>query len=181
MRFLVVMAGCLGLLAGCATIPEDQCAKVDWYELGIMDGRTGYAADRLVRHRDACAGVKVVPDERRYLQGRQIGLADYCRPDIAVREGLAGHSYADVCDATFKRIYQAAYEVNSLKRRIQNNLDEISRKETELREQKTSDSRRNQLRSEIRDLDRRRESLRDDLFTAEGDLERRRKVPAAAR
>jgi hypothetical protein len=181
MRYLFVMAVCLGLLGGCATIPEDQCAKVDWYELGIKDGRTGYAADRLVRHRDACAGVRVVPDERRYLQGHRIGLVDYCRPDNAVREGLAGHSYADVCDATFKRIHQAAYEVNSLKRRIHNNLDEVSRKENELRDQKTSDSRRNQLRSEIRELDRRRESLRDDLFSAERELEQARKVPAPFR
>ncbi len=181
MRYLVVLGVYVGLLVGCATIPEDQCEKVDWYELGIKDGRTGYAVDRLVRHRDACAGVKVVPDEKRYLQGRQIGLAAYCQPENAVREGLAGHSYAEVCDARFKGLYQAAYEINSLKRRISNNLDEVSRKESELREKKTSDSRRNELRSEIRDLDRRRESLRDDLFTAESELERVRRAPAAVR
>jgi len=167
MRCNFVMAVCFGLLGGCATIPEDQCAKVDWYDLGVTDGRAGQVADRLLRHREACAGVQVVPDEQRYLQGRQEGLAEYCRPDNAQREGLAGRPYADVCDATFKRIYQSAYAVASLKRRINSNLDEVSRKETELRDQKTSDSKRNQLRSEIRELDRRRESLRDELFTAE--------------
>ena len=179
MRFLIVMAVCVGLLTGCATIPEDQCAKVDWYDLGGKDGRAGKAADRLLRHREACAGVNVVPDEKRYLQGRQEGLAEYCRPDNALREGLTGHPYADVCDAAFKRLYQAAYAVASLKKRISSNLDEVSRKETELRDQKTSDSKRNQLRSEMRDLDRRRESLRDELFTAERELDRQRKAPAA--
>jgi len=179
MRCILVMAVCVGLLAGCATIPEEQCAKVDWYDLGVNDGLSGHSADRLLRHRDACAGVKVIPDEKRYLQGRQVGLAEYCRPANAQREGLAGHPYADVCDAAFKRIYQAAYAVASLKRRINNNLDEVSRKETELRDQKISDSKRNQLRSEIRELDRRRESLRDDLFTAERELDRISKVPAA--
>ena len=180
MRYLIVMACCVGLLIGCATIPEDQCAKVDWYELGVKDGRAGKAADRLLQHREACAGVNVIPDEKRYLQGRQEGLAEYCRPDNALQEGLAGRPYADVCDATFKRIHQAAYAVASLKKRISNNLDEVSRKETELREQKTSDSKRNQLRSEIRDLDRRRESMRDDLFTAGRELDRIPKGPAAA-
>ena len=117
MRYIFVIAVCFGLLGGCATIPEEQCAKVDWYELGVQDGRAGYPADRLLQHRDACAGVKVIPDEKRYLQGRPVGLAD---------------------------------------------------------------SKRNQLRSEIRDLDRRRESLRDDLFTAERELDRIPKGPAAA-
>jgi hypothetical protein len=82
MRYIFVLAVCLGFLGGCATIPEEQCAKVDWYE--------------------------------------------------------------------------------------------------QLRDQKNSDSKRNQLRSEIRELDRRRESLRDDLFTAERELERIPKGPAAA-
>jgi len=85
MRCNFVMAVCFGLLGGCATIPEDQCAKVDWYDLGVTDGRAGQVADRLLRHREACAGVQVVPDEQRYLQGRQEGLAEYCRPDNAQR------------------------------------------------------------------------------------------------
>ena len=155
---------------------------MDWYALGVKDGLAGYvAADRLARHREACAGVKIVPNEKRYRQGHQEGLAEYCHPENAVREGLAGHSYANVCDQTFKTIYQAAYGVYSLKRRIDNNLDGVSRKEAELRDEKTSSSRRNQLRSEIRDLDRQRETLRDELFSAERELERLRRAPAAVR
>lgn len=155
---------------------------MDWYDLGVRDGLAGYvAANRLVRHRDACARVKIVPNEKQYLQGHQEGLAEYCHPENASREGLAGHSYANVCDQTFKTIYQAAYEVYSLKRRIDNNLDEISRKEAELRDEKTSASRRNQLRSEIRELDRQRETLRDELFSTERELEDLRQAPAGVR
>jgi hypothetical protein len=175
------MAVCFGLLGGCATIPEEQCAKVDWYDLGVNDGLSGHPADRLLRHRDACAGVKVVPDEKRYGQGRQVGLVEYCRPENAVREGLAGRYYKDVCNETFKRLHKAAFEVYSLKRRIKTNLDEVSNKENELRQEKNSDSRRNQLRSDIRELDRRRQSLRDDLFAAERELEGLRTAPAGGR
>lgn len=167
----------LWLLGGCATIPEEQCAKIDWFDLGVKDGLAGYvAADRLARHRDACAGVKIVPNEKRYRQGHQDGLAKYCRPENAVREGLAGHSYANVCNQNFKSIYQAAYNVYSLKRRIDNQLYGIKKKEAELRDENNSATKRNQLRSEIRDLDREREALRDELYSAERELERLRRI-----
>ena len=180
MRCFISVWICLGLLVGCATIPEEQCAQVDWYDLGIKDGRAGYGEDRLAQHREACAGVQVVPDEKRYAQGRKVGLAEYCLPDNAVREGLAGRYYKDVCNEAFKRLHRAAFEVHSLKRRINTNLDEVANKENELRKEKT-DSRRNQLRSDIRELDRRRESLRDDLFTAERELERLRPARPGSR
>lgn len=172
MPYLAVITFCLAFLTGCATIPEEQCASVDWFELGVKDGRTGYAPERLQQHREACAGVKVVPDEKRYVEGRRLGIAEYCRPENAAREGLAERTYRGVCDLTWERVYRAASSVSSLRRRIQSNQDEVSRKETELRDKKTSDSRRNELRSEIRELDRRRESLRDDLFAAERELDR---------
>jgi hypothetical protein len=182
MRRIIFILSFLGLLGGCATIPEEQCARMDWYDLGVRDGLAGYvAADRLVRHRDSCARVKIVPDEKQYLNGHQRGLAEYCRPENAVREGLAGRSYANVCDRTFKSLHQAAYGVYSLKRRIDTNLDEVSRKEAELRDEKTSASRRNQLKSEIRELDRQRETLRDELFSTERELEGLRMAPAAVR
>jgi len=182
MHNIILILFFLWLLGGCATIPAEQCATIDWYDLGVKDGLAGYvAANRLVRHRDACAGVKIVPNEKLYLQGHQEGLAKYCRPENALREGLAGRSYANVCDQTFKYIHQAAYGVYYLKHRIDNNLDEVSRKEAELRDEKTSSSQRNKLRSEIRDLDRQRETLRDDLFSAERELERILKAPAPVR
>ena len=68
MRFAFAMAIGAAVLGGCATIPEDQCAKTDWYELGLKDGRAGYTAERVVQHREACAGVKIEPDELLYLQ-----------------------------------------------------------------------------------------------------------------
>lgn len=182
MHNLIFLLLFLWLVGGCATIPEEQCSKIDWYDLGAKDGRTGYvASDRLVRHRDACAGVKIIPDEKRYLQGYKTGLPEYCQLENAAREGLAGHAYGNVCDQTFKSIYQAAYNVYILKNRINNQLYAIKRKEAELRDEKTSASRRNQIRSEIRDLDRDRETLRDELFSAERELERLRKAPAAIR
>jgi hypothetical protein len=90
---LACFAGAL-FLAGCGTIPEQECATVDWYELGLKDGRAGYAPERVAQHREACKGVAVEPDELKYLQGRKVGLGEYCQAANAFRDGLAGFTIA---------------------------------------------------------------------------------------
>lgn len=172
--FALVIAALL--LGGCATIPEDQCARMDWYELGLKDGRAGHTAERIVQHREACTAAKVEPDELRYLQGRKVGINEYCQPENAFRDGLAGHEYHGMCDATFARNHAAAYRVATLRKSIDTNRGDVSWRESEIRSDKTSDSRRSQLRSEVRDLDRRRETLRDNLVVAERELDRLRVV-----
>lgn len=166
----------MALWAGCATISEDQCAKIDWLDLGLKDGRAGFAAERITEHRKACARVKIEPDELRYLQGRKIGIVDYCQPENAFRAGLAGNEYHGICDGSFARNHRAAYGVATLRKEIETNRSAISWREAELRGDKASDARKGNLRSEIRDLDRQRETLRDRLFAAERELERVRNV-----
>ncbi len=180
----------LAALGGCATIPEDKCATTDWYALGVTDGRAGHAAERLVKHREACAGVKIEPDETRYLQGRKLGLADYCRPDRAIDAGLAGNSYEGVCDAEFARLHSAGYAVWRAKKNVDDNLSAVSWREAEIHGDKASDSRKAELRSQVRELDRKRETLRHQQLQAELELNRVRTervlraaaapVPAAA-
>ena len=171
---VLAYALCALIVAGCGTIPEQECGKVDWYELGVKDGRAGYPPERVAQHRDACKGVKVEPDELKYLQGRKVGINDYCQPENAFRDGLAGNEYNGVCDATFARNHAAALRVATLRHAIERNRGDISWRESEIRSDKTSDSRRAQLRSDIRELDRNREALRDDLARAERDLDRLR-------
>lgn len=179
MRFAFAMISAV-LLGACATIPEDQCAKTDWYELGLKDGRAGHSAERLVQHREVCAGVKVEPDELRYLQGRKVGINEYCEPENAFRDGMAGHEYRGVCDAAFARNHQAAYRVASLRKSIESNRGDVSWRESEIRSDKTSDSRRSQLRSEVRELDRKYYAMRDEIVFAERDLDRLRVAQAPA-
>ena len=147
---------------------------MDWYELGLQDGRGGYPPERIAQHREACAGAKVEPDELRYLQGRKAGLGEYCQPDNAFRAGLAGNEYRGGCDAAFARSHAAAYRVATLRRAIERNRGDVMWREAEIRGDKASDSRRAQLRSDVRELDRTREALRNDLVAAERDLDRLR-------
>jgi len=172
MTRVVLAALCACALAACGTIPEKECATIDWYELGFKDGRAGFAPERVAEHRDACKGVKVEPDELKYLQGRRAGINEYCQPANAFRDGLAGNDYNGVCDGQFARNHAAALRVATLKRAIERNRGDVSWRESEIRSDKTSDSRRAQLRSDVRELDRNREVLRDDLARAERELER---------
>jgi hypothetical protein len=168
---LACFAGAL-FLAGCGTIPEQECATVDWYELGLKDGRAGYAPERVAQHREACKGVAVEPDELKYLQGRKVGLGEYCQAANAFRDGLAGNEYHGQCDATFARNHAAALRVATLRRAIERNRGDVSWRESEIRSDRTSDSRRSELRSQVRELDRNREAIRDDLVRAERDHDR---------
>jgi len=169
---IVLVSTLFAALTGCATIPEDKCATTDWYELGVADGRAGHAADRLVKHREACAGVKIAPDETRYLQGRKLGLAEYCRIERAIDTGLAGNSYEGVCDAEFARLHAAGYTVWRAKKNVDENLSAVSWRDAEIHGNKASDSRKAELRSQIRELDRKRETLRHEQLQAELELNR---------
>ncbi|CAN5375852.1 hypothetical protein BH11PSE11_BH11PSE11_32300 [soil metagenome] len=140
-RLAVAMLVCCTALGGCATMSADECRNANWYEVGLKDGAHGKAVERLAQHREACADVKIKPDERPYLQGRQVGLRSYCTHDNAVREGLAGNYYEGVCEgpasAVFLRNYQAARAVHDARSRISSLDSSASSKEAELRNDKT--------------------------------------------
>lgn len=157
------------LAAGCATIPEEQCPKVDWYALGVEDGRAGYSAERLVDHRKACAGANVAPDERAWLEGRRAGLADYCRLPGAVSNGLAGRGYAGVCsDPRYGRLYAAARRVFDARAKVAEIDRELASTRHDIADGNTPDIRRDILRGQARRL----ENDRRLAFDAQVDAER---------
>jgi hypothetical protein len=163
-------------LTGCATMNENECLTADWREIGRSDGRAGYPQARLAEHREACIKHGVRPDERLYGEGRNQGLRDYCKPDVAVREGLAGRQYQGVCpsgiDRDFRSLNDAAYAVYKARSEIDSVDNQTNNLENELRAKKTTDRRRMEIRDELRDLDRKRERLRDELRWRERDLDR---------
>lgn len=162
-------------LSSCATIRHEDCPHVDWYQLGVKDGREGAAESRLHEHRRACRDAGVQPDERRYLAGRSEGLRSYCTLPNALAEGMAGRTYNRVCpgplDAAFLEVNAAAHAVYDVRRRIRDLESSISSRESQLRKRDLSDRDRDRLRSEIREMDRRRDTLRDDLYRHERNLD----------
>lgn len=171
---LAVLLG-LALTTGCATIDEADCPRVDWLALGVQDGAQGYPESRLREHRRACRDVGVTPDERAYFSGRADGLRTYCTLPGALREGQAGRAYNGVCvgplEAAFREVHGAAYRLHEALARLRETDQSISYRERDLRKDGLSDRDRERIRSDLRDLDRRRSSQRGEIFRAERDLD----------
>lgn len=97
MRPALLAALALPLLAGCATLSEQECLTADWRAIGFEDGAAGRSADHIANHRRACAEVGVAPDLQAWLAGREQGLRRYCTPANAYRTGRAGRALSPVC------------------------------------------------------------------------------------
>lgn len=164
------------LLAGCATMSEDECRSADWYDVGLRDGLDGKPASLLRKHADACAEYGIQPGGPRYQEGRAEGLRRYCRLENAFESGLDGRKYQGVCppdvDFSFRRYNEAAYEVYQLRRDIDAAHNEIDTMERRLDDKKLSDDKRADLRRDIRELERKLDRLRIDLHNSERRLDR---------
>ena len=171
-----ILLAVLVLLSGCSTLNEQECRAADWYRLGVDNGLRGELASLLEEHKDACKRYGILPDRALYLEGRDAGLLEYCRPDNAFRMGLNGEKYKGACpldvDVEFRRYNTAALEVHQSRKRVEDLDGQISRKEKELERKDITDKEKLQLLEDIRKLDRRRDRAREDLHDQEQDLDR---------
>lgn len=112
-RFLLIALALL--LAGCATLNEQECRRKPAAELGRQDGRAGYGLWRLDKHVEACARFGLGIDRQAYRAARELGLREYCTPDNGELVGRRGERYENVCPADLegpflKRYYPAYME-----------------------------------------------------------------------
>ncbi|AUN93766.1 DUF2799 domain-containing protein [Pseudazoarcus pumilus] len=174
MRTALPAALIAALIAGCATIPAEECARTDWHALGMADGRDGHPPSRIERHAEACAQVGIAPDEAAWEAGRRLGLPEYCRLPNAIEHGLAGKRYAGVCDdADFARLHDAARQLADTRREIESVDRDLAWRERQLATSTKLDERdRARLWIDIRALERKRDRLRDDRIDATLRLDR---------
>jgi hypothetical protein len=111
MRMSIAIFAC-AILASCASVSKEDCIAGDWVTIGARDGLAGRVGDsQFARHTDACAKVQVTPDRSAWAQGYAQGLAQYCTPQSALREGLAGRTYRGVCPQATQASFQRAYDL----------------------------------------------------------------------
>lgn len=120
MRTRIVIIASLAL-AGCAGgMSKDECLYADWKSVGYEDGARGAPASAIAPRRQACASkAGVTLDMDAYLEGRSIGLAQYCTPSNGFSVGAQGRSYSGVChnheEAAFKSEYWDGAHLYKLK------------------------------------------------------------------
>ena len=120
----------LGLLAGCASMNEQECMKADWKLIGFEDGSKGKAQSTIGNYRKDCAKVSVVPDLARYQQGHAEGAKQYCVKSNGYNAGVSGGAYYGICpknqEAEFLVAYrdgQQLYQLQKDARNLQSTID----------------------------------------------------------
>ena len=175
--FLLIITAVAAMLAGCEAMTPAECATADWGQRGLQDGSSG-RIDRSADYYESCSKTGQRVDLVNYRTGRDRGLLSYCRLDNAINEGLAGRSYAGVCppqlDQNFRVFHQAGYAEQYARNTVARLLREQQEMETELREPKTSNDRRTQIRDLLSRSDRRVADARDAEQAAQRRLDRLR-------
>jgi hypothetical protein len=110
---LLVVAGCGGGKAEREQRRAAACDATDWWALGFEDGVKGLRADQFGKYRRECAPYGVTANITLYLEGRDEGLLDYCRPQNGYRLGSEGYRYANVCPPGLEGAFLDAHKDGS--------------------------------------------------------------------
>jgi hypothetical protein len=149
MKQLGLVMICMVVLAGCATLSEEECLTADWYSIGYEDGANGQATTRIGSHREACAKHGVTPDLRDYQDGYDEGLLIFCTARNGFNRARTGYEYNGICPPSLepefldgyeagRQIYQVASEVSSLESQQKSNESERQRIEQQLLEKEAA-------------------------------------------
>lgn len=172
----------VALLAGCASMSEEECLTADWYERGALDGRHGQSTAILEKHREACAKVQVIPDDTLYQKGHAVGLRQFCQPENAASAGHRGYQYHGICPAdlhqAFLQRYRPAFRVHQARSKVNSLNNSVNSKDGDLRHELRKerdkdgkggpdDRRVRNLQRELRDLEYQQRQARDELYQAE--------------
>lgn len=115
------------LLNSCATMTKSQCLEADWQAKGKEDGSLGWPTSRIDLHAKACERAKVVPDREAWLAGHKVGALEYCQPDSAYEQGLAGRTYHNICPKDLHRIFVPVYLVGYELKRLRDIESKLER------------------------------------------------------
>lgn len=178
---LATLSAALLLLAGCATMNEEECRSADWYSVGFEDGAHGRAINYIGNHREACAEYGISPQADRYQEGWNKGIRRYCTPRNGYQAGMYGHSVGAQCPADQARDFNTAYQygkriyllnrelsdIDREMRKRQTEMDKVQQELTEIEHNLMGESRRDaeqeRLHAKLRELYRREAKLEAQL------------------
>jgi hypothetical protein len=98
-------------LASCATLNEEQCQVVDWQQLGVSDGASGFPATRVAQHQEACAKFGIPVNATAWQSGWEQGIRSYCVPANGLSVGRQGRPNRNACPADLAAPFNEAYRI----------------------------------------------------------------------
>ena len=123
----ILMAAGLICTQGCATLSEEECLSADWRTIGYEDGARGFSAQRIGKHREACAEHGIAPNFQAYMDGHRAGLRQYCIPATGFALGRSGKRYSGICPAELEGAFLAAFEDGRAVYRLLQEIDQLQR------------------------------------------------------
>lgn len=117
------------LLAGCATLSENECRSADWYAIGFEDGARGRPVSYLAEHRKACADYQVTPAFEPYRQGHEQGVSQFCTADNGFALGRRGGRYQNVCPPALAAVFVPAYQRGQQIYRVERQIQDAQRQQ----------------------------------------------------
>ncbi len=109
MKFGLVVLGSLFLSACASHLNQQQCASMNWYQVGYNDGVAGQYQQDLHTAIQDCAKFGMTVDATRYQQGWQAGVKQFCQPEQAEQLGTRGQTYNPVCPANLSAAFDQAW------------------------------------------------------------------------
>lgn len=126
-----VLLSTLSLLTACATLTEQQCHSVDWWQLGHADALAGADPGHVIRHFEACQRFGIVPDQHEWLDGYGHALPLFCIGRHGYHHGSRNGDYHGQCPPELEPEFLAGLhlglELHELDLRIAEQDREIER------------------------------------------------------
>lgn len=99
------------MLAGCATMNEQECRVADWHAIGYQHGANGQGTQSFSEYQSDCADHSIRADFQAFKEGHKSGLSDFCVFERGKNLGLKGASYNANCTATRYPDFKAGYDM----------------------------------------------------------------------
>jgi hypothetical protein len=147
----------LAALGGCASMSAKDCQKTDWNQRGLADGRWGASSSTIKEHAEACAKVKVVPDESAWHAGYDEGVKSYCNANSGWNRGTLNESYRGACvgldESTFLRYHSAGQQLYKARQELRQANERQKKLESDYKFTNKDDVKR-RLREDMQRADR---------------------------
>lgn len=156
-------------IIGCGTTQplKQDCASIDWYEIGRQDGITGKPISEMDNYQNQCLGDSFLKNHSLYLAGRNRGLIQYCQPSNGFVLGQSGITYHGVCLNDDKRTFVGEYHRGARLNQLMKSSDYLARRSEVLREQmrlQREDSKKKQeIFSELKEIELEKQDIQKQI------------------
>ena len=119
------------VLASCAENAVklvSACRNTDWFEKGRADGVAGLPANEIDSHKKVCNSTANPVDDDLYINGRNVGLLEYCTPAVGTQRGKEALPYLNVCPSYLEGKFLTGYRLGGKIRMLEYRNSQVEKR-----------------------------------------------------